>query len=109
MARLVHVGFHPIKEAKTKELEPWFANLGDWIRYSATGWIVWTNYTPQQISSYLRQAINPEDQLLAIYLDASAYDGWMPPWVWNWIASKQQNSSLAGALGLINSPPSSFT
>jgi hypothetical protein len=98
MPRLVHVGFSPAAAPKLKELEPFFASLGDWIRYSPTGWLVWTNYTPQQISDYLKPQLNPNDHMLVLFVDPVGHQGWMPPWVWNWIATKMPYSQL----GLIN-------
>lgn len=105
MNRIVHVGFNPFGAPKLKELEPYFTALGDWIRYSSTGWLLWTSYTPQQISDYLRPHLHPNDQLLILFVDPIGHQGWMPQWVWTWIANKDPLSQL----GLINSGPFSPT
>ena len=103
MPRFIHIGFNFQGPVLTTVLEPAMSGLGDWIRYSASSWIVWTDYQPQVIADYIRGHIGLNDQYLIVALDMSAHQGWMPKWVWDWINGKVRSQSLAG-LGAFNPP-----
>lgn len=119
MSRFIHIGFAFPGAAKTKVLEPVVSQAGDWIRYSASAWIVWTDKNPDQIYNLLAPHLTTHEQVLIAYLDLpSGYQGWMPKWVWDWISGKLNPLNL-GAFGLpsalppygfgaLNSPPNSL-
>ena len=115
MYKFLHIGFHFEGTLKIKELEPVFSQVGDWIRYSALSWIVWTDKSPDQVLSILRLYVTPNDQVLVLAIDPTSKQGWMPQWVWTWFDSKPPNQfgglgalglgALPQPQGLINQPP----
>jgi hypothetical protein len=116
MPRFIHIGFNFNGPILTTALEPAMMQLGDWIRYSASCWIVWTNYQPHVIADHIKNYVGPNDHYLVVALDMTAHQGWMPKWVWDWINDKLYPgfSALANTTpdpfgpltsGLINSAP----
>ena len=88
--KLYQVTFRWVKTpAKSAELEPSFASLGDWARLNAYSWFVLTQHTSSQVYETLRSQISAEDNIIIIATNPSDYYGWAPPWFWNWLAQKQ--------------------
>jgi hypothetical protein len=74
---------------KIRDLEPAFYSTGDdWIRYSITSWIIWTDKPVSEIYARIRPFLDPGDQILIVKLDMQDSFGTLSPWIWNWINSK---------------------
>jgi|ERR1700728_123094 hypothetical protein len=89
MHRFMHVGFTFAGVPKVLDLEPAFYAIGDdWIRYSATSWIIWTERPATEIFARLRPHIDANDQVWVIKIDLTDSFGSLSPWIWTWINSK---------------------
>jgi hypothetical protein len=95
MHRFVHVGFTFPGVPKMRDLELAFTVIGDWIRYSALSWIVWTDMPTGQIFARLRPYIDSSDNVLIAPLDLTDTAGVQPPWVWEWMNSKRKMIAVA--------------
>lgn len=49
---------------------------GDWVRYSATNWIVWTDKNAEQIFSILKPHVG-NDQFLIVEVNMSEHFQWL--------------------------------
>lgn len=94
MNRFIHVGFYFGGVPKILDLEPTFAALGDWVRYSATTWILWTNKSTEDVFIALRQKIDPADQMFIAYVVIEDCVGIVSPWIWTWIREKVPDGSI---------------
>ena|SRR5262249_32285782 len=89
MYRFVHVGFAFPGALKMRDLEPAFHAMGDdWVRYSATSWIIWTEKPTGTIFLRLRPYLDAEDQVLIVPVNMVEAFGSLSPWIWTWINSK---------------------
>jgi hypothetical protein len=66
------------------------STIGDWIRYSALSWLVWTDKPVQTVFWTLRSHLDHNDQILIAKLDLNDSFGSLSPWIWTWIRSKGQ-------------------
>ncbi len=73
---------------KMRDLEPTFSQIGDWIRYSQTGWLVWTSISTIDLMQTVRAAIDRQDSVLISAIELEDLAGQLPNWVWDWIKSK---------------------
>ena len=71
-----------------RDLEPVMSTIGDWVRYSAVGWIVWTNQPAADVFWKLRRWLDIHDQVLIAKMDPTDSFGSLSPWIWPWIDSK---------------------
>jgi hypothetical protein len=94
MARFVHVGFGFGGLPKILDLEPIFSEMGDWIRYSSTGWMLWTDLSLPEINLRLIQSVDVEDSYMISGVDQNQISAYVPTWVWEWIRSKMPSSSF---------------
>ena len=62
----------------------------DWIRYSTTNWILWTDKTTGEVIAVINNHIDASDYVLAVDLDMNTRFGRLSPWIWEWIDSKGQ-------------------
>jgi hypothetical protein len=77
------------------DLEPVFYSTGDdWIRYSATNWLIWTDKSTAALFVTLRPHLDKMDQVLIVPIDIDEPFGSLSPWVWNWINSKLPSSPI---------------
>jgi hypothetical protein len=88
MFRFMHIGFHFAGVPKVRDLEPPMTVVGDWIRYSALSWIVWTDKSAADIYLALRGSFDKDDQVLIAKLEMTDCIGSLSPWIWTWINSK---------------------
>ena len=89
MYRFMHVGFTFPGVPKVRDLEPVFLAMGDdWIRYSLTSWIMWTEKPAAEIYIKLRSHIDSNDQVLITKLDLTDSCGSVSLWIWTWINNK---------------------
>jgi len=97
-------------------LKPVLASVGDWIKYSHSSWIVWTDKSVDQIYAIIKPKLGPNDQFLVAPIDLSQKQGWMAQWIWDWIEGKlragpfnipqvQQNPLLGPQLPNYPPPP----
>ena len=97
MYRFVHIGFAFPGVIKMRDLEPVMTTMGDWIRYSATSWILWTDKTALQIFVTLQPHLDAQDQVLVAGINPQDTFGRLTPWIWNWMNSKRSMPSVAHA------------
>jgi hypothetical protein len=103
MPRFVHVGFAFPGAIKMRDLEPAFYAMGDdWIRYSITSWIVWTDKPAATIFVMLRPYLDAGDQVLIAPIDVKEAFGSLSPWIWNWINSKSPQPIVTHGLPVTN-------
>lgn len=95
----------PMSEGNIKSMDLMIGNCGDWVRFNASTWIVWSEANSLAISNHIRSWLKPEDSVLVIALDASDMNGWAPKWVWDWINAKAQSRREAIPTGLLGAPP----
>jgi len=89
MHRLMHISFHFPGVPKVRDLEPVISAIGDdWIRYSVTSWILWTDKPAIEIYNRIRPHLDKDDQVLIIKMEMGEGFGWLSPWIWTWINSK---------------------
>jgi hypothetical protein len=88
MHRFVHVGFAFPGAIKMRDLEPVMGTIGDWVRYSALSWVVWTDMPPTDIFVRLRPFLDSDDQVLIAGLNLQDSFGNLSPWIWTWINNK---------------------
>lgn len=92
--RFIHVGFAFPGVPKMLDLEPVMTRVAtDWIRYSSTNWILWTDRPVNDIFWQIRFALDPYDQVLVARMDLSDSYGFLSPWIWSWINSKRPGTT----------------
>lgn len=94
MHRFVHIGFAFDGVPKMLDLEPVIATFGDWIRYSALSWIVWTDKPTGEMFTAICGHLDIKDNVLITKIDLLNSFGRMPPWIWNWINSKSNSTII---------------
>ena len=88
MPRFLHVGFVGLGLPKAKELEAVFNTWAlDWVRYSTSNWILWTNDTPNQFYNRIAPHLTVQEQVLVSELDRNigTSQGWLSKFIWDWI------------------------
>jgi hypothetical protein len=89
MNKFMHVSFVFAGIPKMRDLEPPIQLVSDdWIRYSATNWILWTARPSTEIVEILVRHIDAQDYVLAAPIALENCTGKLPPWVWVWINGK---------------------
>lgn len=104
---LFHVGFMFPGVPKVRDLEPIFGSLGDWIRYSQTGWLLWSETDNKAILAALCGGIDDNDLVVLTRLDDGngGFSGKLQPWMWQWVRSKLSGIVLKGEPGFYLPPP----
>jgi hypothetical protein len=88
MHRFLHIGFAFPGPPKMRDLEPVLSTLGDWVRYSATSWILWTDKPTTELFLRIKPHLDAADQFLIAKIDPDDSIGWLSPWIWTWMRSK---------------------
>ena len=90
MNRFVHVGFSFPGPPKMRDLEPVFTQLSqDWLRYSSTNWILWTDKSLEEIMAGVNPHLDDPDQVFMVPFDLSTQVlGIISPWIWDWMRNK---------------------
>lgn len=94
MNRFLHVGFMFAGRPKVRDLEPAFVPLGDWIRYSTHCWILWTDKPVFEVYRHLAARLDQKDQILIAAIDPNDAIGFLSPWMWTWMQSKNPLSGV---------------
>lgn len=83
----LHVGFNFRGTPRTpvEKLQPAFDSGLDWVRYGASGWIVYTNSSPQVWYDRLRPLIHDDDYMFICEISPSVRAGWLPQLVWEFL------------------------
>lgn len=109
MARkFLHIGFVFTGPPRVKDLEPVFDASGDdWMRYSASNWIVWTERSAAQWYSIISPHIALSEQVLIIGVDMNERYGWLTRSLWDWMDVRRGTSRvlLGEILAQLPSPP----
>lgn len=61
---------------------------GDWLRFSGTTWILFSDRSRIEIGSAIRTALTPEDSDLTAAVDPDDLYGWAPGWIEEWIIER---------------------
>jgi hypothetical protein len=102
MYRFLHIGFSFPGVPKMRDLEPVISTIGDWVRYSALSWIVWTDRPTGEVFLTIRQYLDPQDQIFIVKIDPLDSFGSIGPWFWSWINSKTPSPSVRSGDDLAN-------
>lgn len=94
MSKFVHIGFGFAGVPKILDLEPVFSEMGDWIRYSNSGWLVWTDWSVKRINAKLVAHIDDEDHYIITAVEKNQVSAIAPKWIWEWIVSKMPEDSF---------------
>jgi hypothetical protein len=71
---------------RNEKFDPLFdEHAGDWLRFNAYTWLVWTDKTVEEWYEILRHHITQADQVLIGPIDLKERAGWSQKWVWDWI------------------------
>lgn len=97
MHRFMHVCFGFPGVPKVLDLEPVFSAMSgsDWLRYSATNWIMWTDKTQAEIYNFVIPRIDVGDFVLISPMNVTEMFGRLPPWVWEWINTKSSQAMFS--------------
>ena len=104
--KFLHIGFVFSGPPRVKDLEPVFNAAGDdWVRYSNSNWIVWTERSAADWYMIVRPFISTTEQVLIVGLDMNERNGWLTMAIWDWIDLRRGKSRdfLDEILGL--APP----
>jgi hypothetical protein len=58
---------------------------GDWMRWRATYWIVWTDKPAVEWYNLLSKFMTQDDHIFICRLDFSDWYGWAPANMWEWM------------------------
>lgn len=87
--QMFHINFMFPGVPKVLDLEPHFNGLGDWVRYSQTGWLLWTDKSARDLLHVLSEVIDPPDMLvISLMPQDGGFAAVLQPWMWNWIKTK---------------------
>lgn len=78
-------------------IETSMSGCGDWIRLNVYIWYVATNKSSAEVFAALRGYIKGEDSMVVMAMDQTDFNGWAPPWIWEWFLKRQPG--LGGLLG----------
>jgi hypothetical protein len=67
----------------------------DWLRYSATSWLLHTEKTPDDLALVLQPHLQQDEQMLIVVVDMGQRNGWLAQWIWAWIISRHNPTSPA--------------
>jgi hypothetical protein len=76
-------------------LEPIVSELAaDWVRYTSTTWILWTEKSTLTCSEMIRPKLDRGDHFMVVAADISAdAAGTLPKWVWDWMNRRRDPST----------------
>lgn len=84
--RYLHIGINFGGYPKVAELEPVIESIArDWVRYTPSNWIIWTDKTLPLCSHALKAALSQLDQFMIFELATGQKDGFHYTFVWNWL------------------------
>jgi hypothetical protein len=88
--RFVHIGFNfEGGDPPVLEMEKTFNKAGDWIRYDAHCWILYTALDLNVWRDRIRKIPGMEEaSFMLVEFDKSA--GWMEKWIWEWIEERSK-------------------
>lgn len=105
--KFLHIGFAFSGPPRVVDLEPIFnGSDDDWIRYSATSWIVWTQRSANDWYLVVQPHIGPQEQVLVVGLDMNERSGWLTKSIWDWIDIRRgiHNRSFLDAIMALSPP-----
>jgi hypothetical protein len=95
MNRILHIGFNFAGKPKVLDLEPVIKRLGDdWIRYSTNNWLLWSSLPVVNVYQGISAHLDPQDHVLISAIDPGETVGFLPPWMWTWMQSKDPQSGV---------------
>ncbi len=75
--------------------------LGTWLHYLDSTWIVVSSLTPGQDVDRLKPTLDDSDDVLIVNITGDTYSGWLPQEAWDWLRKhvKAPDSRLLLGLG----------
>jgi hypothetical protein len=86
--RYVHVSLgYQVHPWDPKIIDPIASQVStDWIRYTPSTWICWTDKNLVTISDMFRTKLDTVDHIMVHAMDRSELPcGIMPMWIWDWV------------------------
>jgi hypothetical protein len=84
--KFMHIGIVWKNQNKHEQIKAALGQATDWVFYAGCNWIVYSNVSISDWAIHLRSVINSEDSLFICEIcNITESDGWMPPWVWEWV------------------------
>ena len=83
-------------------IEDILSEAGDWLRFDAWSWLIYSSYSAHDITSALRGKLLPEDNIMIIACDPTDYSGFAQQWVWDWI--NKYRTPQGGLGGFVPNP-----
>jgi|TARA_R100000365_G_C2719116_1_gene52158 hypothetical protein len=71
---------------------------GDWVRYNAQTWFLWTEWEVGPLSGLLRKHLMDEDSFIVFPFDPLNANGWSPNWVWAWFQARMEDDDKVGRI-----------
>lgn len=83
--KFLHIGFRWGTVVKEKELEAVFNYATDWLKYAPNCWILWTTTDPAGWWERIKPHVTEKDRVLICEININNRQGWLEPWIWDWI------------------------
>jgi hypothetical protein len=81
---------------KPDDVEAVLNDLKDWLRFNASGWLVYTSLTPPELRQKLRDKLSGKDfSILIVASDITNWAAFSKPLSREWI-KKQREADIAG-------------
>ena len=65
------------------------SEAGDWVRITGDSWVVTSDRGPTFIRDLLLKHLSRDDHTMILPVNPhQPADGWMPPWVWQWLSDQ---------------------
>jgi hypothetical protein len=100
MTRMYSLNIRWMKsQINPERIEAFLSEAGDWLRFDAWSWLMYSSYSAHDIASALKEKLLPEDSIMIIACDPNDYSGFAQPWVWDWINKYRSPMPGLGGLG----------
>lgn len=77
-----------LNEENIKKVDNAFSSIGDWLRFSGSGWLLITERTANDIYHLLAAFLVKTDNELIFKVDPGDYAGFAPKWINEWLETR---------------------
>jgi hypothetical protein len=82
--KYLHIGFSGGTQPTQDAMDSLLRQSSDWLRYSPSAWIVYTNQSQNWWTDQLR-LIKAESKFLIFEISPATKWGWADKWIWEWL------------------------